>query len=51
MDNQLPDPSSETPTIRLFGVGDAGLNVLKCSDPGRSVPAPMRCRQHWRRGP
>jgi cell division protein FtsZ len=29
MDNQSPDPTSEMPSIRLFGVGDAGLNVLE----------------------
>jgi cell division protein FtsZ len=29
MDKQLPAPTSEMPSIRLFGVGDAGLNVLE----------------------
>ena len=41
MENQLPGPVSEVPSIRLFGVGDAGLNVLELLIAG-GVPA-ERC--------
>src|SRR5690349_10810815 len=38
MENNLPKPSHITPSVRLFGVGDAGIHVLDLLIAGGVAP-------------